>query len=219
MTTEENIGIGPPGYHQRYYSDRNWTAYSDLLARVVRYSQPGPILDLGAGCGYFVEAAARWGFESVGLEGASEAVDMAKKRMPDLDIRQHRLSEIFPFDENYFATVLLNQVIEHLEPQVMRHALHEAHRVLRPGGMLLITSPSCYNKAELMADPTHINLLSPRDLKNELENCEFNKIVSFNSPLALFGKNWLGIRIMYVLFKILQIDALSGTANAIAYKN
>lgn len=219
MTKEKNVGIGPSGYHQHYYSDRDWQAYSDLLARVVRYSQPGPILDLGAGCGYFVEAAVRWGFSSVGLEGSTDAVEMAKKRMSDIDIRLHRLSDALPFEANSFQTVVLNQVIEHLEPEVMRHALHEANRALRPGGMLLITSPSCYNKAELKADPTHINLLSPTELNNILVESGFDSIKPFDSPFPLLGRGRIGYGLITVIFKLLKIERMSATANAMAFKS
>ena len=161
MSLPNNIGIAPAGYHEHYYSDRDWHAYTEILARVVRHSRPGPILDLGAGCGYLVEAAIRWGFTSVGLEGSTAAVEIAKKRAPDLDIKQHLLSEGLPFEANTFQTVVLNQVVEHLEPATLQHTLSEAFRVLQPTGMILVTSPSCFNIAELKADPTHINLMAP----------------------------------------------------------
>jgi SAM-dependent methyltransferase len=218
MMREKNSGIGPSGYHQYYYSDRDWQAYSALLARVVNYSKPGPILDLGAGCGYFVEAAGKWGFLSIGLEGSIEAVDMAKKRVPDIDIKLHKLSDEFPFKVNSFQTVVLNQVIEHLEPEIMRLALLEAYRVLRPSGMLLITSPSCYNKAELRADPTHINLLSPTQLHNILMETGFEKVKSFDAPLPLLGRGRIGFGMANAIFKLLRTERISATANAMAFK-
>ena len=218
MTINSDTGIGPPGYFSQYYSDRNWKSYTDLLALVVRYSRPGPILDLGAGCGYFLEAATRWGLSCVGLEGSTEAVEMARKRMASLDIRRHNLSDIFPFQTNSFQTVVLNQVIEHLEPAVVRHTLHEANRVLRSGGMILITSPSCYNKVELKADSTHINLTSPSQLHAAISEAGFENIAPFDSPLKLLGDNWLGIRMMLIIFKLVNLDSISATANSFAFK-
>lgn len=218
MIKEKNIGIGPSGYHQLYYSSRDWQAYSGLLAKIVEHSQPGSILDLGAGCGYFVEAAVKWGISSVGLDGSIDAVEMARKRMPDIDIRLHRLSDDLPFDACSFHTVVLNQVIEHLEPEVMQHALHEVYRVLSPGGMLLITSPSCYNKAELKADPTHINLLSPSQLCDILTESGYGNIKSFDAPLPLLGRGRIGSGITMAIFKLLKIEQISATANAMAFK-
>jgi len=45
-----------------------------------------------------------------------------------------------PHSDEYFDLVLMNEVIEHLvNPD---NALKEAHRVLRPGGLLVVTSPN-----------------------------------------------------------------------------
>lgn len=218
MALEKDIGIGPSGYHRHYYSDRNWQTYTPLLAQVVRYSRAGPILDLGAGCGYFVEAAVRWGLSSVGLEGSVDAVEMAKKRAPNIDIRLHRLSDALPFEACYFQTVVLNQVIEHMEPEVMRHTLQEAYRVLGSGGLLLVTSPSCFNKEELEADPTHINLLSPTQLSNILTQSGFDSIEAFDTPLPFLGRGRIGYGIARAIYKLLKIEWMSASANAIAHK-
>lgn len=215
---KSNTGIAPPGYHQHYYSDRDWKAYSAHLAQVVKYSYPGPILDLGAGCGYFVEAAMRWGLQCTGVEGSEEGVSLAKQRVPDADIRHHKLSESLPFSDFSFQTVMLNQVIEHLEPNIVELTLKEAFRVMRPGGMILVTSPSKANKKEWLADPTHINLLSPTDLRLELAKCGFEKIVPFDSPLSFLGDSKFGRGMMFVVFKLLKMDILSATANAMAFK-
>jgi SAM-dependent methyltransferase len=213
-----NIGIAPIGYHEQYYSDRDWQAYSEIIAKIIRHSKPGTILDLGAGCGYLVEAANQWGLSSIGLEGSTSGVEIAKRRSCDLDIRQHYLSETLPFEANTFQTVVFNQVVEHLEPDILCYALAEAFRVLKVGGMVLITSPSCFNKAEWKADPTHINLLSPSQLHKLLSNSGFEDINSFDSPLALLGKSRLGFLFSYAIFKLFKIERMSATANAIAFK-
>jgi ubiquinone/menaquinone biosynthesis C-methylase UbiE len=218
MTSDKNNGIAPLGYHRHYYNDRNWQFYSDLLAMVVRHSLPGRILDLGAGCGYLVEAAKKWGIDSVGLEGSTEGVEMAKKRNHDIDIRVHQLSENLPFSTNTFQTVVLNQVIEHLEAEIMQHTLREAFRVLSAGGMLLVTSPSCFNQKELDSDATHINLISPSQLRENLLEAGFYNMSSFDSPLPIFGHGVIMIWVAKIIFKLLKIERMSATANAIAFK-
>jgi ubiquinone/menaquinone biosynthesis C-methylase UbiE len=160
----------------------------------------------------------RWGIQCVGTEGSEEGIRIAKQRFPDADIRHHKLSELLPFSDLSFQTVVLHQVIEHLEQSVVEVTMKECFRVLRPGGMILVLSPSKANKKELLADPTHINLLSPTDLRLELSKCGFENVVPFDSPLNLFGKSWIGRGIMLVVFKLLKIDALSATASAFAYK-
>jgi SAM-dependent methyltransferase len=213
-----NSGIGPSGYHRKYYSDRDWRSYSHILGRIVTYSSPGPILDLGAGCGHLIEASSLWGIESTGLEGSLEAVEIAKSRVPTLDMRHQLLSDPLPFPANSYQTIVLNQVIEHLEHSVARAILIESMRVLRPKGLIIITSPSSANKAELIADPTHINLMSPSELKHMLISIGFERVTPFNSPLPIFGRSRLARGLLYVLFRLLPFDSLSASSNAMAFK-
>lgn len=214
-----NVGIGTSGYHKKYYSERDWRFYVHILAKIIRYSNPGPILDLGAGCGHLIEAASLWGIAATGLEGSTEAIDLAKSRVPTLDIRHHLLSEPLPFPAESYQTVVLNQVIEHLEPNIARNVLLESMRVLRREGMILITAPSSANKAESIADPTHINMMSPTELKKLLIDSGFEKVIPFNSPLPLLGKNRLPLGLLYILFKLMPFDFYSASSNAMAYKS
>src|SRR6266851_1002275 len=155
-----NQGEGSQQYYEQYYSSRDWRFYRGILWDVIRYSEPGPILDVGAGTGFIVEGFLRWGIDCTGIEGSKEAVDIARKRFPQANLLQHFLSDPFPFPDQMFQTVIMNQVIEHLEPTVVENSVAESYRVLRPGGMLYVTSPSKFNQYERNADPTHINLCS-----------------------------------------------------------
>ncbi|NJL58327.1 MAG: class I SAM-dependent methyltransferase [Desulfobacteraceae bacterium] len=213
-----NQGMGQNGYHKLYYSSRDWKFYRGLLSLLITHSEPGPILDIGCGCGYLIECAMRWGLTCKGLEGASEAITMARERCPEIDIRQHLLSEAFPFLDQTFQTVVMNQVIEHLEPEVVETTLRESYRVLRPRGMLFIASPSKFNTYEKKADTTHINMYSPKELERLLLSKGFSDIMHMNSPLNFLGKNYLGIGLMTVLFKLTKWERLSATANCLAYR-
>ena len=57
-----------------------------------------------------------------------------------------------PFRDDSFRTVFLIHVIEHVANVVA--TIEEAHRVLCPGGRLLIETPH-YSDASSFADPTH----------------------------------------------------------------
>jgi SAM-dependent methyltransferase len=50
-------------------------------------------------------------------------------------------SERFPYEDGTFAVVLFCEILEHL-PVDPIHALAEIHRVLRPGGTLILTTPN-----------------------------------------------------------------------------
>ena len=59
-------------------------------------------------------------------------------------------TDVFPFKDNTYDLVLCCEVLEHLliNPS---HTLYEAHRVLRPGGHLLITTPNALRWDNLFA--------------------------------------------------------------------
>jgi len=48
---------------------------------------------------------------------------------------------IFPFNDNEFDTVLCCEIIEHLTLNPT-HMLYEIHRILKPDGCLIITTPN-----------------------------------------------------------------------------
>jgi SAM-dependent methyltransferase len=211
-------GVAPAGYYEEYYAERKWRFYSWLLAQVVERSVPGPILDVGAGPGLFTEAAGQWGFECVGLEGSAEGVAMATARCPWLDIRHHLLSEPMPLEGATFNTVLINQVIEHLEPTVASIAVAESFRVLKPGGTLMVMSPSKFNKYEAEADPTHINLMTPGELEALVRSKGFVEVEALNSPLPLLGGSRIARWVVTAIYELTRWERLSATANCIARK-
>ena len=131
-------GVAQAGYFEERYGHRAWGWYSRLLANVVRYSRPGPILDVGAGHGLFTEAATRWGMDCVGIEGSRHGLEMAQARFPENRIVQGVLQEPLPFDDEQFQTVQMHQVIVCVAPDVVHFAFTEALRVLKPGGMFFV---------------------------------------------------------------------------------
>jgi SAM-dependent methyltransferase len=214
-----NSGIAYKGYFAKYYNDRVWHFYNYLIEKIIHYSSPGKILDIGSGSGLFLEACYNWGWDAIGIEGSQEAISTMQSRNKNLKAISHYISSPFPFEDSIFQTVLINQVIEHLESEVQMHCLKEAYRVLKPGGVIIIESPSRFNKKEWKADPTHINLLSPSELKNLLIKSGFVKIVENNSALNILGSNKIMIKIIQKIFVKTKFEYLSSTANTVSYKS
>jgi SAM-dependent methyltransferase len=213
-----NQGVSQRDYYELHYIARDWRSYNHILSQIVLFSQPGTILDVGAGIGLLGEAAYQWGLDYKGIEGSADAVEMARQRFEGIDLQQHFLSQPFPFPDDVFQTVILNQVIEHLEPNIAEATITESFRTLKPGGLLLINSPSKFNEYERKSDITHINMYSPTELCQLLICKGFVRIKPINFSLNLLGNSFLGRGILYILFKLTQWDKLSATANCIAYK-
>jgi len=215
-TVAPDTNIHSPSDFERDYSRRDWRFYRDQVATCVARAEPGPILDAGAGLGFFVEACQRYGLRCTGLEGSEHAVRLARSRYP-IDIRQHYLSHPWPFSDATFSAVVCNQTIEHLTPPIAETVLRESFRVLRPGGLLAISSPCLYDPIQA-AELTHINLYTPARLRAEVSAAGFGNYCAYDSPRLLLGDS----RPMEVLLKIvfwpMPLDFLSVSANCFAYK-
>jgi len=114
--------------------------FGSRMKIINRYRRLGRILDVGCSTGYFLEYAARNGWEVAGCELASYTARIARERMK-ADIREGSFLET-GFSGEYFDAVTMWDVIEHtLDPAAF---IAEAFRILRPSGLLVIATPN-YN--------------------------------------------------------------------------
>ncbi len=204
-------GIGDREYFERWYADRDPAFYAPVLSHLIRHGRPGPILDLGAGTGLLVELAQRWGLEARGVEGSPDAVAIGLQRTPGLALTQQVLGERLPEAAASIETVVMNQVIEHLDVERGRAALAEVMRVLRPGGMVYVASPCRHNPAERGRDATDQHLYVPSELRHTLGNVGFTGVVSMDAP-----RGWPGCRMLWHVLG--RPDRLCATATCRGYK-
>ncbi|MDQ7029728.1 MAG: class I SAM-dependent methyltransferase [Ardenticatenia bacterium] len=94
------------------------------------------ILDVGSGAGNMYHHLSRYGYV-IGVENHPNPVRVGRAR--GYDIRQAD-ARALPFADNTFDVVTALDVIEHNEDDVA--ILQEAHRVLKPGGLMLISVPA-----------------------------------------------------------------------------
>jgi 2-polyprenyl-3-methyl-5-hydroxy-6-metoxy-1,4-benzoquinol methylase len=135
-----------------------------------------PLLDVGCYIGVFVGIAARHGWEAWGLEPCRWAVEQGHSQ--GLHIVQGTL-DTAALPEEYFEVITLWDVIEHLTDPC--RALQHAHRLLRPGGWVVVHTidiESCF--ARLMGSrwpwlmEMHIYYPSRHTLRRMLEQCGFS---------------------------------------------
>jgi SAM-dependent methyltransferase len=98
-------------------------------------------LDIGCGDGQITVAlkgAAR-ALDAYGVDIASSAVDLARERgIKAFQVDMDRTD--LPFDYDFFDAVYCGELIEHLfDPG---HLLREVRRVLKPGGICVLTTPN-----------------------------------------------------------------------------
>ena len=111
---------------------------SDFLLSHVRARER--VLDVGCGEGRFAAELARAGAEVVGIDAAAEPLRRARRHHPELvDLRQVPAVGPWPLEDASFDAVWAGEVIEHVADTA--GWLSELRRVLRSGGLLLLSTP------------------------------------------------------------------------------
>jgi len=170
-------------YSAKYLSERydalaeNWDktlnkfdtsdAYRIVLSRalpnemIIGTNSKPHVLDCGTGTGSFLSAfadAAGGHPELHGIDVSPVMLDKARETMTErgyeADLRLGMLTQL-PYPDSHFDVVLAAHVVEHIaDPQL---ALHEMHRVLKPGGLMVlcVTRQSVIGRAIQLRWRTH----------------------------------------------------------------
>lgn len=122
----------------------------------------GRILDIG--CGSFPYFLAHTSFEE---KFAVDQLPMAKETAAQNRIEFFSLNlnqePHLPFQDNFFSVVTLLAVVEHLNPDSMALLFQESHRVLKPGGTVIMTTPAAWSDG-LLKFMAEINLVSAEEI-------------------------------------------------------
>ena len=139
---------------------------------VLRHLPPAPamILDVGGAAGVYSLWLAERGYEAHLVDASPRLVEEARQRS---EAATHRIASCqvgdaraLPFEDGAADVVLLMGPLYHLtEAADRQRALQEAHRVLRPGGVMFAAAISRYASAldgmarDLFADPAFIEIV------------------------------------------------------------
>lgn len=148
-------------------------AYSPFLDR------HAPNLEAGCGVGQVVYYLRQRGYPMVGVDYAPEALTPTLTLHPDLPLHVGDVHHL-PYPAGYFGSYLSFGVLEHFE-QGPDAALAEAHRVLTPGGALILTIPHP-NMVEALRDA--VNRLFPARLERLGKRAEYYERTYSHSELA-----------------------------------
>lgn len=133
----------------------------------------GKMLEVGCGEGRGVKLLAPKTSEYVALDRHQPVVDKLQAQYPGVKFLQKIIPPFSGISDNEFDVVIAFQVIEHIKKD--REFLQEIHRVLKPGGKALITTPNI--KMTLTRNPWHIREYTADELKALAESI-FKKVTT-----------------------------------------
>jgi ubiquinone/menaquinone biosynthesis C-methylase UbiE len=136
------------------------------------------VLDLGCGVGFFGGEAARRGGRVTGLDFSAMALEICHERLPQIRLVRADATKL-PFGDARFDVVLVNDIIEHLAEGPGRAMMADVHRVLAPGGRLVLDTD---NDAFLFHKKgfRRLNDWLEKDTPQRVELREIKK--TFNAP-------------------------------------
>jgi 2-polyprenyl-3-methyl-5-hydroxy-6-metoxy-1,4-benzoquinol methylase len=167
-------------------------------------------VDLGCGWGTISFALAEDAEAVVGVDFAEASLRLCRSRhdldrYPNLSFIQADASRTgLPASE--WDLVVAADVIEHLYPTKTLDVYREAHRLLRPGGRLVIWTPAPTHILEwlrrrgvLRPDPTHVDYKTLARIHGEVEECGLRVVEARYAPSHLpvlsiierVGQRWI----------------------------
>jgi ubiquinone/menaquinone biosynthesis C-methylase UbiE len=167
--------------------------------------QPGErVIDVGCGTGFLLLGAARRSGQVVGVDVTPAMLAEAKRRVEEAGLTNVTLreatAEALPFADLRFDVALNRLTLHHLGNP--GRVLSEIHRVLRPGGRLVLCDITAaddpekadlHNRLERLRDPSHVQHFAGAAIAKMVEGAGFRVTATHRwTTLRRFGE-WTGL--------------------------
>ena len=190
-------------FYDRQYTSEGYTAPEDApflhelhkhkLARLkdlfARHINGGRVLDVGCGRSLFTEIGDRFPFTVYAGDLNFESIRDRAVQVPDQQWGVFDAAEL-PFRNEQFDGLFAGEVIEHVVD--VHETLQEWRRVLKPGGVAIITTP---NKQRLAALVDGVESPYSRDHLNELSYRELTRVLLPNSGFSFIEQSCLYVEL------------------------
>jgi len=185
----------PPDYYDRIYrfeeSHFLYRGMREVSAALLgsRLTRPGTrLLDAGCGTGGFL----RWAIDvgsvgaAAGVDIGADAIELARNRVPEAELHVGSLRRL-PFADASFDLIVTNDVVQHIPEGDVATSLSELHRVLAPGGTVLVHTNG---SSRLRRERHDWRAYDRETLVRELDSAGFacERVTYANFVLSLWGR-------------------------------
>lgn len=167
--------------NKKYFYEGRWIEEKELLdtlkksssvsriAKTIKLLEAGDsVLDVGCHTGYFTVRIAEKYKKVIGIDILPNNIEIANKffNRPNIEYKVMDALDIATnFREETFNCIVITEVLEHIaDPDLL---IKNCYKLLKPGGILIISTPNAYSFKSFMDYFTIINLVR---VVKQLEN-------------------------------------------------
>lgn len=183
METAERVSMNEMA--DNYVFQRHLIAYQEATKLI-----KGKVIELGSGSGYGAGVLLHAGItEYLALDKFPTHFPAAVAGNPVLTFRQMNFPTLAGVPDHYFDYAVSFQVIEHIAED--EAFLAEIYRVLRPGGLLILTTPN--RKMSLTRNPWHVREYLPTEmvaiLNRHFDEVEVKGVYGNDKVMQYYAQN------------------------------
>ncbi len=116
----------------------------NVIEALIPVGDASPAVDIGCGPGYFTMQLSSRGWKTTSIDSDSENIANASQYADESHVGDaSSVLSALPGDHYGFAVAL--EIIEHMPPSRGEALLKHIHRVLKPGGRLIISTPNRFS--------------------------------------------------------------------------
>lgn len=148
-----------------------------------RYCRNKVVLDAGCGTGYGTYELSKSARKVIGIDISKEAIDFCKNNyaQPNIEFLEMDIRNM-KFEEDFFDCMVSFETLEHIEEQ--EKFLEEVKRVLKPGGLFIISTPDRESYHKRFAGGNH-NRFHKKDFSRAEFECLLKKYLNIE---RLYGQ-------------------------------
>jgi|TARA_R110002012_G_scaffold273585_1_gene459542 ubiquinone/menaquinone biosynthesis C-methylase UbiE len=139
-------------YSSYFYNGKKDAAYFKSIFEKYVPLKDAAILDWGCGPGRIIRHLPDVignGCSYYGTDYNEKSIDWCTENLPEIHFNKNELTASLPYEDNFFEALYGVSIFTHLS-EAMHHAwFDELYRVLKPGGVMLLTTQGDVYKAKL----------------------------------------------------------------------